>query len=101
MIKNNILKTFEDFLKEPLHILKKTIINITGIETADPSQKTISVERTRDGIQINVINSKKAYSLLSSVMYKRQVSELRHLINENKTGKVHKKLALLNGSSEV
>lgn len=100
-MKNNILKTFEEFLKEPLHILKKTIINITGIETADPSQKTISVEHTRDGIQINVVNSKKAYNLLSSVMYKKQVSELRQLINENKTREVPKKFALLSAGSKV
>ncbi|MDO5437175.1 MAG: hypothetical protein Q4F80_03145 [bacterium] len=90
-MKKNILQTFEDFLREPLSILKKTIINITGIETEDAAQKSISVERTDEGIQISVINSKKAYNLLSSVMYKRQVCELRHLINENKTSEIQQK----------
>lgn len=93
-MKTNILKTFEDFLREPLSILKKTIINITGIESDFTKESSISVETTENGIQINVINSKNAYNLLSTVMYKRQASELRHLINEDKTGKVHNKLAV-------
>ena len=89
-MKKNILQTFEDFLREPLSILKKTIIHITGIDTSD-NTKSIAVEKTQDGIQINVINSQKAYNLLSSVMYKRQICELRHLINENKTRKIQQK----------
>ncbi|MCD8024149.1 MAG: hypothetical protein LUE64_01295 [Candidatus Gastranaerophilales bacterium] len=91
-MKKNILQTFEDFLREPLCILKKTIITIAGIETADVAQRSISVQTTDDGnIQINVINSKNAYHLLSSVVYKRQISELRHLINENKKREIYKK----------
>ena len=94
-MKNNILKTFEEFLREPISILKRTIISITGIETAEGGNRTVTVETTDDGkVQINVINSKKAYNLLSCVMYKRQISELRQLINEDKTGKVHSKLAV-------
>ena len=100
-MKNNILKTFEDFLREPLSILKKTIINITGIETDFTQDSSITVETTNEGIQINVINSKKAYNLLSTVMYKRQASELRHLINENKTSEVHHKLTFPQISSNV
>ncbi len=101
-MKNNILKTFEEFLREPISILKRTIVNITGIETAEGGNRSITVETTDDGkIQINVINSKKAYNLLSSVMYKRQISELRHLINENKSGEVHKKLTLPQISTRV
>ena len=100
-MKTNILKTFEDFLREPLSILKKTIINITGIESDFTKESSITVETTENGIQINVINSKKAYNLLSSVMYKRQISELRHLINENKSGEVHKKLTLPQISTRV
>lgn len=93
IMKKNILQTFEDFLREPLSILKKTIINITGIDTGDENFKSISVETTNNGIQINVVNSKKAYNLLSSVMYKRQIGELRHLINENKDSEVHNKFS--------
>lgn len=89
-MKKNILQTFEEFLREPLSILKQTIINIAGIDTGG-DEKTITVEKTDDGIQINVINSQKAYKLLSSVMYKRQIGELRHIINEDKTSKVQQK----------
>lgn len=90
-MKKNILQTFEDFVREPLSILKKTIINITGIETGDMSQKSISVENTGDGIQINVVNYKKAYNLLSTVIYKRQIRELRHLVNENQKSDIQQK----------
>ena len=93
IMKKNILQTFEDFLREPLSILKRTIINITGIETDDASQKTITVENTENGIQINVVNYKNAYNLLSTVAYKRQIKELRQLLNENKTSKVQQKFA--------
>ena len=55
-MKKNILQTFEEFLREPLSILKQTIINIAGIDTGG-DEKTITVEKTDDGIQINVINS--------------------------------------------
>ena len=92
-MKKNILQTFEDFLKEPLSILKKTIINITGIETDDVEQKGISADVGQNTIQINVVNCPRAYHLLSSVIYKRQINELRHLINENKTSKVQQKFA--------
>lgn len=92
-MKKNILQTFEDFLREPLSILKKTIINITGVETFDGDGTSITVEKTKNGIQVNVINSKKAYSLLSSVMYKRQISELRHVINESKKSEIQQKFA--------
>ena len=90
-MKKNILQTFEEFLREPLSILKKTIINIVGIETGTMEPKSISVEKTDDGIQINVVNSDKAYKLLSSVMYKKQVNELRHLVNESKTSEIQQK----------
>lgn len=91
-MKKNILQTFEDFLREPISILKKTIITIAGIETEDISNKSISAQKTQDGIQINIVNSAKAYNLLSSVMYKRQINELRHILNdEDKKGAVHKK----------
>ncbi len=90
-MKKNILQTFEDFLREPLSILRKTIINITGVETFDGGGTSITVEKTKNGIQVNVINSKKAYNLLSSVIYKKQVSELRHLINENKKSEIQHK----------
>lgn len=92
-MKKNILQTFEEFLREPLSVLKTTIIHITGIETAVGVEKSISVEHTADGLQINVVNSCKAYKLLSSVMYKKQISELRHLLNENKESAVHSKLS--------
>ena len=92
-MKKNILQTFEDFLREPLSVLKTTIIHIAGIETAVGLEKSISVEHTSEGIQINVVNSNKAYKLLSSVMYKRQISELRQLLNEDKKSKVYPKLA--------
>ncbi len=93
-MKKNILQSFEEFLREPLSILKKTIIQVTGIETEVGGEKSISVQPMKNGIQINVVNSEKAYKLLSSVIYKRQINELRHLINENKDGKIPDKLAL-------
>ena len=92
-MKKTILQTFEDFLREPLSILKNTIIHITGIETESTPEKSITVENTEDGIQINVVNYKKAYKLLSSVMYKKKVNELRGLINENQKSAIPKKLA--------
>lgn len=74
-MKVDILKTFEDFLREPLSILKKTIINITGIETDFTQDSSITVETTNEGIQINVINSKKRITFYQPLCIKdRQAS---------------------------
>ena len=86
-MKINILKTFEDFLKEPLSILKRTIVNVVGIESLG-AKKSVSAQINGNTIQINVVNSQKVYNLLSSVTYKKQIGELRHLINENKKSEI-------------
>ena len=91
-MKKNILQTFEEFLREPLTILKKTIITITGIDTQVVGEKSISVQTTNEGFQITVVNSPKAYKLLSSVAYKRHVNQLRQILNENSQSEIPEKL---------
>lgn len=93
--KNKIMDSFEEFIAHPLSILKNRIIQITGFKSDFVESKSINVELDDNTIRINCINNESAYSLLSSVIYKRKkLQEQRKLEqNENKNGKILVKLA--------
>lgn len=93
--KNKIMDSFEEFIAHPLSILKNRIIQITGFKSDFVESKSINVELDDNTIRINCINSESAYSLLSSVIYKRKkLQEQKRLEkNENQNGKILVKLA--------
>ncbi len=86
-MKNSIWKSFEDFVMTPVSILKGSIIHIVNLKTNLTDRKSVNVDIMNRNIQINVINSDKMYNLLSTVMYKRRMRELRENV-ENKKYKV-------------
>lgn len=80
---NNVLKTFEIFLSIPLSVIRKGIVQILHVETDDnETEKALNVISDDDITTINVINNHKMYSLLTSVMYKKQLYE------KNNAGKI-------------
>lgn len=80
---NNILKTFEIFLSMPLSIIRKGLVQVLHVETENKNvEKALNVTTDNGVTNINVVNNYKMYSLLTSVMYKRQMYE------KNNSGKV-------------
>ena len=85
-MRNIILKSFETFIAQPLSLLKNKIIRITNLKSDFLSS---NVSLFDDTVQIDVVNSEKAYNLLSAVVYKRKMNELRQVkINENQTSTI-------------
>ena len=81
---NNVLKTFEMFLSLPLSIIRKGLVQVMHVETEGSDvEKSLSVITENDVTSINVVNNYKMYSLLTSVMYKRQMYE------KNNAGKIY------------
>lgn len=76
-MRNIILKSFETFIAQPLSILRNKIIRIAMLKSNLTDFKNVSVEIMDDAIQVNVTNSEKVYNLLSAVVYKKKMHELR------------------------
>ncbi len=78
-MRNIILKSFETFIAQPLSLFKNKIIRITNLRNDFLSSNAINVNIFDDTVQIDVVNSEKAYNLLSAVVYKRKMNELRQV----------------------
>lgn len=88
-MRNVILKSFETFIAQPLSLLKNKIVRITNLKSDFLSSNAMNVSILDDAVQIDVVNSEKAYNLLSAVVYKRKMNELRQVkIDENKTSAI-------------
>lgn len=88
-MRNIILKSFETFIAQPLSLLKNKIVRITNLKSDFLSSNAINVSLFDDTVQIDVVNSEKAYNLLSQVVYKKRMNELRQIkINENQTSTI-------------
>lgn len=88
-MRNVILKSFETFIAQPLSLLKNKIIRITNLKSDFLSSNAINVSLFEDTVQIDVVNSEHAYNLLSQVVYKKRMNELRQIkINENQTSTI-------------
>ncbi len=88
-MRNIILKSFETFIAQPLSLLKNKIIRITNFKSDFLSSNAINVSLFDDTVQIDVVNSEHAYNLLSAVVYKRKMNELRQVkINENQASTI-------------
>lgn len=88
-MRNVILKSFETFIAQPLSLLKNKIIRITNLKSDFLNSNAINVSLFDDTVQIDVVNSEKAYNLLSAVVYKRKMNELRQVsINENQASTI-------------
>ena len=92
-MRNVILKSFEDFISQPLGILRKKIIQIANLKSYFVSTKSVNVELMDDTVQVNVINNDNVYNLLSAVVYKKRLNELRTPNYENKTIEIFTKLS--------
>ena len=71
----DIMNTFERFLLLPRSIISGEFINILHLDYKDnffKSKSSLSVDKVGDTTQITVLNNKKVYSLLTTVMYKRK-----------------------------
>lgn len=88
-MRNIILKSFETFIAQPLSLLKNKIIRITNLKSDFLNSNAINVSLFDDTVQIDVVNSEHAYNLLSAVVYKRKMNELRQVrINENQASTI-------------
>ena len=92
-MRNVILKSFEDFISQPLGILRKKIIQIANLKSDFVSTKSVNVEIMDDTIQVNVVNNDNVYNLLSAVVYKKRLNELRTANYENSESKLFTKLS--------
>jgi len=91
-MRNVILESFENFIAQPLSILRTKIIQIANLKSDFTSTKSVNVELLEDSIQVNVVNNEKVYNLLSAVVYKRRINELRTKNYEDKTSEFYSKL---------
>lgn len=82
----NILKTFELFWSLPQRLFGKKNIKVVHIETTqkDNAEYSLQTQTDDESIQINVYNSQKVYSLLTTVLYKKK------MLNENKISQIYK-----------
>ena len=87
------MDSFEQFIAEHVSILKNRIIQITGFRSDFIDTKSIDVELDNNVVRINCINNENAYNLLSSVIYKRKMNQLRQFNNENQKREISSKLA--------
>lgn len=78
-MRNVILKSFETFVAQPLSFLKNKIVRIANLKSDLLNSKSINVNLFDDAVQIDVVNSEQAYNLLSAVVYKRKLNELRQI----------------------
>ncbi len=86
---NIISKSFELFVAQPLSVLRNAIIQVVGINSGNPQNKSVNVSMLdRDKIQMTVVNSDKMCNLLMTVAYKKRLLAEKKL-NENSTSKVH------------
>ena len=81
---NNIFKTFEIFLREPLSILKERIIQLVNVNSALVSQAGVNVEMLDKKTQITVINSEKMYNLLQTVLHKQEMKAAQKSMSDEK-----------------
>ncbi len=91
-MRNVILKSFEDFISQPLGILRSKIIQIANLKSDFVSTKSVNVEIMDDTVQVNVVNNDNVYNLLSAVVYKKRLNELRTASYENKESEFFTKL---------
>lgn len=84
-MRNLILESFDNFIAQPLGILRNKIIQIANLKSDFVSTKSVNVELFEDTVQVNVVNNEKVYNLLSAVVYKKRLNELRSAKYENKT----------------
>ena len=87
------MDSFEQFIAEHVSILKNRIIQITGFRSDFVDTKSINIELDDNTIRINCINNENAYNLLSSVIYKRKMNQLRRIGHENKEREISHQLA--------
>lgn len=92
-MRNVILKSFEDFISQPLGILRNKIIQIANLKSDFVSTKSVNVELMDDTVQVNVVNNDNVYNLLSAVVYKKRLNELRTPSHENKESDLFTKLS--------
>lgn len=92
-MRNVILKSFEDFIAQPLGILRRKIIRIANLQSDFVSTKSLNVELMDDSVQVNVVNNENVYNLLSAVVYKKRLNELRTASYETKTSEFFTKLS--------
>lgn len=92
-MRNVILKSFEDFISQPLGILRNKIIQIANLKSDFVSTKSVNVELMDNTVQVNVVNNDNVYNLLSAVVYKKRLNELRTPSYENKESDLFTKLS--------
>lgn len=71
----DIMKTFEIFLSLPKSIISGEFINILHLDYKDnffKAKSSVAVDKIGKTTQITVLNNKKVYNLLTTVMYKRK-----------------------------
>ena len=85
----NIFKSFETFLREPLSILKESMIQIVNVQSNLFSQRpSMEVDFLDKKTQITVINSDKMYNLLQTVLYKQKMKEERKTVTAPPRGQL-------------
>jgi len=84
----NIFKSFEMFLREPLSILRRGVIQLVNINSNFATQASVNVDLLEQKTQITVVNSEKMYNLFKTVLYKQQTKVARQLALPQQKGRV-------------
>lgn len=84
----NILKTFETFWSLPKKMFGNKSVKVVHIEQDNQEDvssmsSVVFADVTDSDITMNVYNSKKVYSLLTSVLYKKK------MLNENQVSEIY------------
>lgn len=71
MIKFDIRKTFEIFLREPISVLTEGLFQLVSIENNIFNKKPyVNIDFVNKKTQITVVNSEKMYNLFQKVLFK-------------------------------
>lgn len=81
MKKFDIRKTFETFLREPLSILTEGLFQIVNIESnVFSKEKSFNIDFMNNKTQITIVNNNKMYNLLTTVLHKKRVEDIKEKV---------------------
>lgn len=84
----NIFKSFEIFLREPLSLLKRGVIQLVNFNSGLATQASVNVDLLDQKTQITVVNSEKMYNLFKTVLYKQETKAAQKLALPATKGRV-------------
>ena len=89
-MKNIFAKSFEVFLKEPLSLLKRSLVQVVSVQTNNlfASRSAFNVDLINDKTQVTIVNNERMFNIVQSALYRQKMKERENLSHEN-ARKVH------------